>query len=230
MSAPDPGLSSAAAEPEPRHDPYAALRLSEFRWFLSGNMLYLMGLSMQTCAISWEIYERTGSNLALALVGLVQIVPVVSLFLSAGHLVDQVDRRKILIAALAAAAMCSAALTYCSASAADIGWMYVLLLFIGLARTFMQPARSAFLPQIMPRQSFSNAVTWHSSGFQLTAVLGPGAAGLLIAWRHSAALVYALTALLALINCACLAMIRSRPLVPAKEPRSLASFAAGLSF
>ena len=54
-------------------------------------------------AISWEIYERTKSNLALALVGLVQIVPVVGLFMPAGHLIDRVDRQKILMAALARA-------------------------------------------------------------------------------------------------------------------------------
>lgn len=215
---------------QPRRDPYAALRVRDFRWFLGGNMPYIIGLNMQTVAVSWEIFERTGSYEALALVGLVQIVPVMGLFMPAGHLIDRIDRRLILMTALAAAGLWSAGLLYCSASAAPIGWMYLLLVCTGISRTFMQPARSAFLPQIVPRESFSNAVTWHSSGFQLSSVLGPALAGGMIAWLHSATLVYAATSLFALVNCLCLAMIASRPFTPSREPPSLASLAAGLSF
>jgi len=230
MSASDPARSNSSEESGPRHDPYAALRCRDYRWFLSGNMPYLIGLNMQTVAVSWEIYDRTKSNLALALVGLVQIVPVVGLFMPAGHLIDRVDRRKILMLAVAAAAIWSSGLAFCSATSAHVGWMYLLLLCIGVSRTFMQPARAAFLPQIVPRDVFSNAVTWNSTGFQLSSVLGPALSGLLLAWLGNGAWIYALTAGLALVNCACLAMIRSRPFVPSSEPPSFKSLAAGLSF
>ena len=56
------------------------------------------------------------------------------------------------------------------------------LLLIGVARTFIQPARAAFLPQIVPREIFSSAVTWHTSAFQLSTVVGPSLAGGLIGW------------------------------------------------
>ncbi len=230
MSASDPSASNSTDESERRPDPYAALRIRDYRWFLSGNMPYLVGMNMQTTAISWEIYERTESTLALALVGLVQIVPVLGLFLSAGHLIDRVDRRKVLLAGLPAVAALSAGLTYASVTGSDVAWMYLLLLLIGSARTFMQPARAAFLPQIVPREVFTNAVTWNSTGFQLSSVVGPTLAGLFIAWTKSATLVYALTAIFALVNWACLATIRSRPFVPSTEPVSLTSLAAGLSF
>jgi|SRR5579872_3988035 len=230
MSLPDPEKSISIAPPAARHDPYAALRIRDFRWFLSGNMPLLIGLNMQTTAISWEIFERTGSYLALALVGLVQIVPVVGLFMPAGHLIDRSDRRRILMTALASSMIWSAGLALCSASAAPIGWMYVLLILIGVARSFFQPARAAFLPQIVPRAAFSNAVTWHSTGFQLSTVLGPALAGALIALLHSYPAIYALTAVLALINCACLAMIGGRPFVPAPVGTTPRSLAAGLSF
>lgn len=206
------------------------MRVRDYRWFLSGNMPYLIGLNMQTVAVSWEIYDRTKSNLALALVGLVQIVPVIGLFMPAGHLIDRIDRRKILMTSVAAAALWSSGLAYCSATSAHVGWMYLFLLLIGVARTFMQPARAAFLPQIVPREVFSNAVTWNSTGFQLSSVVGPALAGLLIAWLRNGTWIYSLTAGFAVINCACLAMIRSRPFVASSEPPSLRSFAAGLSF
>lgn len=230
MSLSDPSRSNSADESELRHDPFAAMRVRDYRWFLSGNLPYLVGMNMQTTAISWEIYERTGSTLALALVGLVQIVPVMGLFLSAGHLIDRVDRRKVLLSALTAAALLSAGLTYSSANAADVVWIYVLLLLIGSARSFMQPARAAFLPQIVPREAFTNAVTWSSTGFQLSSVLGPALAGLVIAVTKSATLVYAMTATFALVNLACVAMIPSRPFVPSTEPPSLKTLSAGLSF
>jgi MFS family permease len=230
MSSPDLSQSSPSDESEPRHDPYAAMRIRDYRWFLSGNLPYLVGLNMQTTAVSWEIYDRTKSKFALAMVGLVQIVPVVGLFMPAGHLIDRVDRRKILMAALLTAMICSTGLAYCSWTAAPVMWMYVFLLFIGVARTFMQPARAAFLPQIVPREMFSNAVTWSSTGFQLSSVLGPAAAGPLIAWQLNGTLVYSLAAAMALYNGACLAMIRSRPFVPSREPPTLAALAAGLSF
>src|SRR5262249_52378295 len=171
MSSSDPSQSGPADDSEPRHDPYAAMRIRDYRWFLSGNLPYLIGVNMQTAAVSWEIYDRTKSKLALAMVGLVQIVPVVGLFMPAGPIIDRIDRRKILMAALAGAMICSTGLAYCSWFRAPVVWMYVFLLFIGVARTFMQPARAAFLPQIVPRAAFSNAVTWNSTGFQLSSVL-----------------------------------------------------------
>ena len=209
---------------------YAVLRIPDFRWYLSGNVPFLIGLNMQTAAISWEIFERTKSYYYLGLVGLVQIVPVIGLFMPAGHLIDRVDRKKILMAALASSALWSAGLTYCSATVAPLWWMYALLLLIGVARTFVQPARAALLPQIVPREVFSSAVTWHSGTFQLTSVLGPALAGGLIGLTHSATLIYALTAVLGLVNCGCLAMIRPRPFVPSTEPPTLASLGAGVAF
>jgi MFS family permease len=212
------------------HDAYAALRLPDFRWYLAGNMPYLIGLNMQTAAISWEIFERTKSYENLALVGLVQIVPVVGLFMPAGHLIDRVNRQKVLILALGSTAVWSAGLLYCSLTVAPLWWMYSLLLLIGVARTFVQPARAAFLPQIVPREIFSSAVTWHTSAFQFSTVVGPALAGGLIGWLHRATPIYAVTAATAVINCGCLAMIRPRPYVPSTEPPSLAALAGGVAF
>src|SRR2546421_175605 len=88
----------------------------------------LRALALQTAAISWEIFERTKSYENLALVGLVQIIPVVGLFMPAGHLIDRVDRRKILVLALASTALWSAGLFYCSLTVAPLWCLYALLL------------------------------------------------------------------------------------------------------
>lgn len=222
-------------KPEPpdpilTHDPYAALREPNFRWFLAGNMLSLLGLQMQTFAVSWEIYERTRSNLALAWVGLVQVVPVILLFLPAGHLIDRMDRRRVLIAALGLAMFSSLGLAVTSAFKADVIWSYLFLFFIGTARAFIQPARSALLPQILPRQLFSSAVTWNSGGFQLAMVTGPTIGGLVIGVLKDATAVYLINAIVAMIYAVCLVMIRTRPFTPPVEAPSLRSLAAGIGF
>ncbi|MBI3863465.1 MAG: MFS transporter [Planctomycetia bacterium] len=216
--------------PGEAHDPYAALRIPGFRWYLGGNLLLLVGLNMQTAAISWEIFERTHEYKFLAYVGLVQIVPVIGLFMPAGHIIDRVNRQKLLLIALGSSMLWSSGLAVCSASVGRLRWIYLLLFLIGAARSFVMPARAAFLPQIVPREVFANAVTWHSTGFQLSMAVGPALAGVLIAWLKSATSVYAITSVLALINCGCLAMIRARSYVPSTDPPSLSSLLGGLSF
>jgi MFS family permease len=211
-------------------DPYAALRVPAFRWFLVGSFLSLLGLQMQTCAVAWEVYERTGDNFALALVGLVQVVPVMGLFLPAGHVVDRFDRRRILMPALVCVTACSLGLAWNSSSAGDVRLTYVYLFLTGVARAFYQPARASFLPLIVPRERFASAVTWHSGAFQLATVIGPALGGIIVALRHSASAVYVINGLLWLVFCGCLLAIPRPAFVPSVEPVSLRSLLAGLSF
>jgi MFS family permease len=231
MSSADPERDKPSpASPGSGHDPYAALRDRDFRWFLAGNMLSLVGIQMQTFAVSWELYERTRSNLALALVGLVQVAPVVLLFLPAGHVADRLNRRSILMAGLALVAVASLGLACISKFEADIRLAYICLALVGTARAFLQPARAALLPQVVPREKFGNAVTWNSGGFQLAMVVGPALAGPLVAWLGGAAPVYLLNAVLSLAYCLFLSTIRSRPTEPTTDPPSLRALAAGLAF
>jgi MFS family permease len=206
------------------------LRIRDFRWFLSGNLLALLGTQMQTVAVGWEIYERTPSKLALAFVGLVQVIPVVSLLLPAGQASDRFDRRKIMMRAQLLLMACSLGLARISAIQGDVRLMYLCLLLIGVARAFQLPAKAAFVPQIVSRERFSNAVTWNSSGFQLACVLGPALGGGMIAVFNSAAVVYIVDAAMTLIFFLILSSIASRPVVPQTERVSLRSIVAGIEF
>src|SRR5712671_2527045 len=79
------------------HDPYAALRFSNFRYYLTGQAIALLGGQMMAVAVAWELYQRTNSATALGLVGLVQIIPIFILFLPSGHAADRFNRRNIVI-------------------------------------------------------------------------------------------------------------------------------------
>src|SRR5215831_16296322 len=90
---------AASARDGEKRDAYAALRVRDFRLFLSGHLLSVLGVQMQTLAVSYQLYEKTNSKLALGMVGLVQIIPMLGLALPAGHVADRFDRRKTLMSA-----------------------------------------------------------------------------------------------------------------------------------
>src|ERR1035437_2682834 len=85
------------APPPAPHDPYAALRIANFRRYFIGNAFSLFGMQMAAVAIGWELYAQTNSKLALGLVGLVQVVPIIAFALPAGHVVDRVKRKLLMI-------------------------------------------------------------------------------------------------------------------------------------
>jgi MFS family permease len=186
--------SEPAAHVAAPHDPYAALRLKSFQFYLVGNVLAIFGMQMQTVAVQWEIYERTHSPLALGLVGLVQFLPVIGLTVPAGHEADRSHRKAIVMVAMLLIAACSLALAWVSSTKGDIGLMYLALLLSGAARAFLQPAKASLLPHIVPRDAFSNAVTWNMSGFQVAAILGPAAGGQIIGFTKVAWPVYLIDA------------------------------------
>jgi len=213
------------------HDPYAALRERDFRLFLSGNFLWVLGFKMQTVAVGYEVFQRTGSALALGLVGLVQIVPVLALALIAGHVADRFDRRKIILATLACTVVASAGLALVSLGGSEVWAIYLLVAITGVARGFSQPARASFLPQIVSRDRFPNAITWSTGAFQLAFVLGPALGGLLIAaFAGGTAAVYVCHAAAAVIFFGMLSVIRSRPVTASGEGLTMASLAAGAKF
>ena len=76
-------------------DPYAALSLRNLIIFLLIRFLLVLGWSMQFIIIEWEVYNLTKNPLALGLIGLVEIIPAISMSLFAGHIVDQKKRKKI---------------------------------------------------------------------------------------------------------------------------------------
>jgi MFS family permease len=179
-----------------KRDAYAALRVRDFRLFLSGHLLSVLGVQMQTTAVGWQLYEKTDSELALGMVGLVQIVPMLGLALPAGQTADRFDRRKTLMSATTLAMITAFGLAAVSMwASANVTLIYACLFLSGLARAFQGPARSALMPQLVPHQIFSNAVSWNISGFELSSMIGPALAGWLIYLFGGVTPVYALAGL-----------------------------------
>ena len=213
------------------HDPYAALRVRNYRLFLIGSLVANLGSQMLTVAVGWELYERTGSAMALGWVGLVQFVPVILFALPAGHLADRFARQRLLAAAQGVLALAALGLAVVSVGHFQVGWMYACLFAIGVVRAIGMPASQSLMPLLVPRETFSNAVTWRSTTFQLASTVGPALGGFLIALTQRAAVVYITEVGLALIFIACLVTLRVPRSVPAPANAvTLASLLAGVRF
>ena len=218
------------ARAAPVESPYAVLRNRNFVLYLIGRLVASLGQQMLIVAVGWELYERTHSALALGLVGLTQMAPMLLLTLPAGHVADNYNRKRIIVAMLFLAAISSVGLTLISALRADVIWIYVCLCAAGTARTFLWPASQAFLPQLVPRRIFSRAVTWNTGAFHLSSVVGPAAGGAVIAFTHEAAVVYALNALATLVCLTLILFVRGRQATLANERMTLKSLLAGFKF
>ena len=215
--------------------PYALFRNRDFRLYLAGRLAAVLGQQMLNVAVGWELYERTGSPLALGIVGLVEMIAMVCCTLPAGHLADNVDRKRIILAALLVSSCASLGLALISWRHAPVAWIYACLFIAAVARTFLWPASSAFLPSLVPREQFPRAVTWNSGAFQLSSVAGPALGGGLIALLHKysdhpAAFIYALNFLAAMTCFLCMKSVRAHHVVTNPEPMSLKSFATGFRF
>src|SRR6266852_4797492 len=133
---------------------------------------------MLSVAVSWDLYLATKSAIVLGNVGFVQVAPFVVFALSAGHLADRHDRRRIML--LTQLLMMSASVLLATGSR-SVPLIYTCLFLTAVARAFQGPARSAVLPHVVPRGLLHNAITWSSSAQEVASVSGPAIAGLLLA-------------------------------------------------
>jgi len=197
-----------------RHDPYAALRHRDYRLLLIGRFITSFGNEMLTFAISWELWLRTQSAFALGMVGLVQIIPVILLSLPAGHVADQYNRKRIVVISELAIGLCVLGLGWLSYTEGPLVLIYTLLLGIGIARAFNEPASSTLIPETVPPHLFASAATWNSSTWHFASITGPAFAGILIGFFNAVTLIYFFAAVAAIVFVILLTMIQGRKLAP----------------
>lgn len=201
--------------PAPSHDPYAALRFRDYRRFLSGSLISVFGMQMQATAVGHEVFTRVqevsgikAANYSVALVALVQFLPVLLFSLPAGQLADTLSRKRIVQVAMGVATCGSFGLAALSYFGGPITWIYLCLFLNGSAKAFQQPSKSSLMPLLVPRSVFSNAVTWNSGCFQLTSIAGPALSGTLIWAGCKYSLIYALEGCATFIFLSLLATIK----------------------
>ncbi|MFL5401521.1 MAG: MFS transporter [Gemmatimonadales bacterium] len=214
--------------PPIRHDPYASLRIGNFRWFVSSLLAMTVATQIQAVVVAWQIYALTHDPLSLGLIGLAEAVPFIGIALFAGHIADRGNRLRISLIALVALLLCSLALLSFTLRPGIISvdriWpIYAVIFVSGVARSFLQPARSALGAELVPRELYPNAVTWRSSAWQLAEVVGPAIGGLVYGFG-SARAAYGVDAALMGVGVVSLARLRH----PARAATAVESFRESL--
>lgn len=213
-------------------DPYASLRLSEFRYWLASSVFSTLANRALAVAIGYQIYELTRDPLALGILGLVEAIPAVGLSLFGGHFADRHDRRAIVLITRAVSVLAALALATISLNAQALGVaaLYAVIFIAGIARGFADPAVSAFEAQVVPRALYVNAATWSGSVGQATAILGPTLGGFVYAF-FGAANTYLMIASFLALAWLCMALIASKPMPPPTEGESIwQSIKVGVSY
>ena len=166
------------------HDPYAALRVKSYRWFIVSLLTMTISSQIQGVVVAWQIYDITHDPLSLGLMGLAEALPFIGMSLYAGHIADLFNRHRIAVTSLAVLLSCSLTLLVFNLIPGFLhahgAWPFYAVIFVsGLARSFLQPARNALGAEIVDRSLYANAVAWRSSTWQSAAVVGPALGGLI---------------------------------------------------
>ncbi|WP_165748924.1 MFS transporter [Cellulophaga sp. Z1A5H] len=194
-------------------DPYAALRYKEFNIFLMVRFAMVFAWSMQFIVIEWQVYSLTKDPLSLGIIGLMEVIPAVSMALFAGHIVDQKEKRNLLMWCILGFSVISFGLFIISipsvvsdlATRTILYTIYALVFLGGIVRSFIGPTIFSLIALIVPKKIYPNAATWSSSTWQMGAVLGPALAGFSISyigvhWSMCLIFAFSILALIALFK------------------------------
>jgi len=187
--------SMSTNSPAPR---LVALRHPDFRLLWSGQLISMIGTQMQFTAINWHVYQllrgttytltllghsiNLGAEaLGLGTIGLVRVVPIVLLALVGGMIADTFDRRKILMWTQGTAATLAAILAVITLAGRDtLAAIYLLTAASAAAGAFDNPARQSLIPNLVPPEHLTNAVSLNTLNWQIGTILGPAVAGVML--------------------------------------------------
>jgi MFS family permease len=207
----------------------SALRHPNFARFLSARFLAVFAVQMQSVAVGWQIYALTKNPLDLGLIGLAQFLPFVFLVLPAGHAADRLNRQKILFTCYATEVLCGVMLLWFTLSGLTTVWpVFATMTLFGVARAFSMPSSQALIPNLVPIESFGNAVALNSSTFQVATIAGPTLGGLL--YLAGPEVVYTTVAVFLTVASILMSLVKTPVKPRSTEPASWHTVLEGLRF
>ena len=161
---------------------FRSMSVRNYRLYFAGQLISTTGTWMQSIAQAWLVLQITGSAVALGLTVALQFTPVLLVGAWGGLVADRVDKRRLLIGTQAAAGVLALVLGAVTALGVVQLWMiFVLALGLGTVNALDNPARRAFVVEMVGTEHVSNAVSLSSAMFMAARVIGPAIAGLVIA-------------------------------------------------
>ena len=212
-------------------DGYVAFRYRDFRLHCGARLIMGVAMSMQAVAIGWYVYSVTKSPLALGLTGLSSFLPAAFFALFTGHVADTYNRRIIVTISFSVFALASLGLlTLVLTGVTDMAPVYALTLIGGTARAFSNPAAQSLTPNTVPKEHFANAVTWYSSAWSGSRIVGPALGG--VAYILGPAVPFAIASVCFGVATVCVFLISTSGSAAksGRGPITWATLSAGLTF
>lgn len=173
-----------------KNDPYEALRFREFNFFGVVRFALVFAWTMQFAIIEWEVYSLTKDPFSIGIIGLMEVIPAVSMALFAGHYVDQKEKRNLMIKCILGFTVISFGLFLLTWPRVIADWpprrvlygVYFLVFLGGFVRAFAGPTLFSLMALLVPKRTYPNATSWNSLFQQMGGILGPAFGGLMIYW------------------------------------------------
>jgi MFS family permease len=161
---------------------FAALAIPNYRRYIAGQSVSLIGTWMQMAAQSWLVLTLTGSATTLGVIIALQTLPVLLLGPYGGVIADRIDKRRLMVILQIAMGVQALVLGVLTVTGAVRLWeIGALAALLGLNNAFENPARQAFMLEMVGGESLRNAVSLNSVLVNVARVIGPAVAGVLIA-------------------------------------------------
>jgi MFS family permease len=166
---------------------FSAFKHRNFRLFVSGQFISLIGFWMENVGQRWLVYRLTHDSWYLGAISFCQQIPILIFAFAAGGIIDRSNRRKTIILTQSLALIQSSILFWLTFTGIiHISQLFILAGFIGMVSAFDMPARQSFLIQMVGKEDLTNAIAVNSSMFNAARMVGPALAGIVIArWGES---------------------------------------------
>lgn len=164
-----------------KYDLFTSLKHKNFRYFMSGQCISLLGTWTQRTAQAWLVYSITKSPFLLGLIGAFQFGPQMLFSLFAGVIVDRFPKRQLLIFTQIVFMIQSLILAVLVLSGTVKYWHIIILaLVFGFGQTLDLPARQAFSVELVGKEDLMNAISMNSTIVNLAKIIGPSLAGIIM--------------------------------------------------
>ena len=218
--------------PNEKTQHHSALRSKNFRIFLYGNTISVLGIWIQRLALGWQAWQLSESSLLVGLVAAMQFLPLLFLTPFFGVFVDRIRPRYGMIVMHCILMLIATALgTLTLTDRMSIEILLFLSLLHGIANSAYSPIRLALIPDLVEQSQFPSAVAISSVIFNTSRFVGPGLAGTIVSlWGLGFAYIAnAVTYIPVILSLLIIRTIRQRP-QPAKNQKYLAQLAEGLRY
>ena len=217
--------------------PLAVLKIPEFRNFILGRFVFIMGLRMMGTLVAWWMYELTGDAFYIGMIGLAEAIPAVGLSLYAGFIIDKSEKRKLLLRTVILYAVCVIILLGVSTNwfHGEFGnkliiiFIYTVIFFTGAIRAFSGPSFGAIIASMVPRELLIYASQLSSTSWLVASITGHAMAGFLIVWLQVTGTFMVILTLI-LIGLFSLFKIKEKPASLTVEKKTLEAVGEGLKY